>query len=129
MIYPEPIEKFMELERQISKEKGGFTLFALFVDELMFDRWDLIVSAPWFSEDEGDMVEYFAEEIKSRLGLQELVSLSRIAVIKPADAASITRKLQVEHGAIELRDRTFFGVPVKLAFIITSQESPAPVAA
>ena len=129
MIYPEPIEKFMELERQISKEKGGFALFALFVDELMFDRWDLIVSAPWFSDDEGDTVDYFAEEIKSRLGLQELVSLSRIAVIKPADAASITRKLQVEHGAIELRDRTFFGVHVKLAFIITSQEIPTPVAA
>jgi hypothetical protein len=129
MNYPEPIEKFMEFERQISKERGRFTLFALFVDELMFDRWDLIVSAPWFSEDKGDMVEYFAEEIKSRLGLQELVSLSRIAIIRPADAASVTRKLQVEHGIIELRDRIFFGVPVRLAYIITSQESPSPVAA
>jgi hypothetical protein len=89
----------------------------------------LIVSAPWFSEDDGDTVEYFAGGIKSRLGLQELIGLSRIAVIKPANATSITSKLQVEHGAIELRDRTFFGVPVRLAFIITSQESPAPVAA
>src|SRR6185295_3164149 len=129
MIYPETIEKFMELERQIAKEKGGFILFALFADELLFDRWDLIVCASWFSDDEGETVEYLAGEIKSRLGLQELISVSRIAVIKPADAASITRKLQVEHGAIELRDRTFFGVHVKLAFIITSQESPSPVAA
>jgi hypothetical protein len=36
MIYPEPIEKFMELERQISKERGIHTLALLWTG--VFDR-------------------------------------------------------------------------------------------
>jgi hypothetical protein len=41
------IDKYIELERSISYEKGDFSLFALFLREDAADIWDLVVAAPW----------------------------------------------------------------------------------
>jgi hypothetical protein len=124
-------EKFSELESQIAADKGGFTLFALFMREDAPDRWDLIVSAPWAGEDKRAAVDYFVSEIESRLGEPGLTSLSRIVVVGPQDAAveAINRTVQIEHGTVEVRDSSFFGLPIKHAYIITSKRPPAPAAA
>jgi hypothetical protein len=124
-------EKFSELESRIAAEKGAFTLFALFMREDAPDRWDLIVSAPWTGDDKRGTVNYFVAEIKSRLGEPGLTSLSRIVVVDPQDTAvqAINRAIQIEHGTVEVRDRDFFGLPIKLACIITSKRPPAPAAA
>jgi len=124
-------EMFSELESQIAADKGGFTLFALFMREDAPDRWDLIVSAPWTGDDKQGTVNYFVNEIKSRLGEPGLTSLSRIVVVDPQDASvrAINREFQVEHGTVEVRDSTFLGLPIKHAYIITSKRPPAPAAA
>ena len=124
-------EKFGELESQIAADKGGFTLFALFMREDAPDRWDLIVSAPWTGDDKRRAVNYFVAEIKSRLGEPGLTSLSRIVVVDPQDAAvqAINRAIQIEHGTVEVTDSNFFGQPIKHAYIITSKRPPAPAAA
>ena len=121
-------EKFSKLESHIAEEKGGFALFALFMREDAPDRWDLMVSAPWTGDDRRSVVEYFVEQIKSILGEQELISLSRIVVIDPQDPAvqALNRAIQIEHGRVEVRDSNFFGQAVKHAYIITSQRAPAP---
>ena len=123
-------EKFAELESKIAADRGAFTLFALFLREDVPDRWDLIVSAPW-TGDKRDTVNYFVNEIKSKLGEPELTSLSRIVVVDPQDAAvqAINRAIQIEHGTVEVRDSNFFGLPIKHAYIITSKRPPAPAAA
>lgn len=124
-------DKFRDLESRIAEEKGGFALFALFMREDAPDRWDLIVSAPWVGSDKRSAVDYFVEQIKSRLGAQDLTWLARIVVVDPLDAAvqALNRAIQIEHGEVEVRDSTFFGMPVKHAFIITSMRPPAPAAA
>ena len=124
-------DRFRDLESRIAEEKGGFTLFALFMREDAPDRWDLIVSAPWVGGDKRSAVDYFVEQIKSRLGAQDLTWLARIVVVDPLDAAvqALNRTVQIEHGEVEVRDSTFFGMPVKHAFIITSKRPPAPAAA
>jgi len=131
MMVSELTEKFSELESQIAEDKGGFTLFALFMREDAPDRWDLIVSAPWTGDDKRSTVNYFVTQIKSRLGEPELTSLSRIVVVDPQDAAvqAINRAIQIEHGTVEVRDGNFFGLPIKQAYIITSKRPPAPAAA
>src|SRR2546427_13287833 len=131
MTVPELTEKFAELESRIAEEKGPFALFALFMREDAPDRWDLIVSAPWAGEDKRSVVDYFVGQIKSKLGEQGLTSLSRIVVIDPQDAAvqALNRTIQIEHGRVEVRDSTFFGLTVKHAYIITSQRPQAPAAA
>ena len=131
MTVSEITEKFSELESHVAADKGGFTLFALFMREDAPDRWDLIVSAPWTGDDKRGTVNYFVTQIKARLGEAGLTSLSRIVVVDPQDAAvqAINRAIQIEHGTIEVRDSNFFGLPIKQAYIITSKRPPAPAAA
>jgi hypothetical protein len=131
MTTAELTEKFTELEAHIAEERGPFALFALFMREGAPNCWDLIVSAPWAGEDTRSVVDYFVSQIKSRLGAQVLIYLSRIVVINPQDSAiqALNRSIQVEHGRVEVRDSDFFGLTVKHAYIITSQRPQAPAPA
>jgi len=90
------------------------------------DRWDLIVSAPWLGGDKQAAVAYLVAQIKSRLGAQELINLTRIVVIDPENEAlqNLNRVIQTEHGTVEVADSEFFRVRVKRAFIITSKRQP-----
>jgi hypothetical protein len=73
----------------------------------------------------------FIGQIKSQLGAHGLTTLARIVVLDPEDAAvqALNRSIQIEHGGIKIRDSSFFRLPVKHAFIITSRRAPAPAAA
>ena len=121
-------EKFTLLESQIAKERGDFTLFALFMREDVPDRWDLIISAPWVGEDKRGAVDYLIDQIKSRLGKEDLIWLSRIVPVDPEDVEvrDFNRSIQVEHGNVEVNDSNFFGLAIKRAHIITSKLPPAP---
>jgi hypothetical protein len=129
MTVTELTENFRRLELQIAAARGDFALFALFLREDVPDRWDLMVSAPWATADRKSALDYLVNKIKSDLGPQELTHLSRIVFIDPDDAAvaNLNRALQVEHGAVEVRDSNFFGLPIKHAYIITSKRPTAPV--
>jgi hypothetical protein len=124
-------EKYLELEVQIAKEKGDFVLFALFLREDAYDRWDLFVSAPWTGNDKRKTVNFLVDEIKSKLGVPLLIYLNHIEVLDPQDPSvqEVNRKLQVEHGILPTGDRTFFGVPIERAYFITSKLAPSPAAA
>lgn len=122
------IEKFARLEAEIAQERGDFTFFALFMREDVPDRWDLIISAPWVAEDKQGAVHYLVAQIKSRLGKEDLICLSRIVPVDPEDVAvqNLNRAIQVEHGNVEVNDSNFFGLAIKRAHIITSKLPPAP---
>ena len=131
----EMADRFASLEKTIAEKKGDFSLFALFLPEDAPDRWDLLVAAPWASQNRDETVEYLVTEIKSHLGPQELINLSRIVVVEPNHPAvqKFTKTFPVEHGKVEVRDSIFFGLPIRHAFIITAKspeaKSPAvPVA-
>lgn len=122
-------ENFRRLESNIASLRGGFALFALFLREDVPDRWDLIVSAPWAATDQKSALEYLVNKIKSDLGPEGLTHLSRIVFVDPDDpaVANLNRAIPVEHGAVEVRDSNFFGLPVKHALFITSNRPAAPV--
>ena len=123
------VERFARLESRLAEEKGDFALFALFLREDVGDRWDLIVSAPWVGPDKESAVSFLVGEIKSKLGDQDLTSLSRIVIVDPDDVAvqNLNRGIHVEHGQFEVRDTNFFGLAVRNAHIITSKRPAAPV--
>jgi hypothetical protein len=52
-------------------------------------------------------------------------------VVDPENAAvqAFNRAIRIEHGRLEVKDSSFFGLPVKRAYIITSRRPPAPAAA
>ena len=124
-------DRFRELESRVAHERGGFVLFALFMREVVPDRWDLIVAAPWAGNDKSGVVDYFVEQIKSQLGPQGLTRLARIIVADPQDpdVQALNRRIQTEHGGVEVRDIHFSGLPIKHGFIITSKRAPAAAVA
>ena len=125
----ELVERFRGLESEIAAERGGFVLFALFMREDVPDRWDLIVSAPWVGRDKDGAVGFLADQIKLRLGEQDLTNLSRIVFVNPDDprVESLNRAFGVEHGSVEIANTHVFGLPIKHAYIITSKRPPKPV--
>ena len=123
------VEKFASLEAVVAEKRGDFSLFALFLREDSPDRWDLLVAAPWASQSMNETVEYLVNEIKSQLGSQELINLSRIIVLDPhnLEVQEFTKAFPVEHGRLEVWDRIIFGLPIQHAFIITSKSPEVPV--
>jgi hypothetical protein len=119
----------VKLERDVSKEKGEFSFFALFVREDLPSHWDLVAAAPWLEAYEKEARIYFSKELKSRLDMQELLALARIVFINEDDPKlkhvqqdiAVEHDIDVEHGLAELRDEEFFGMGMKRAYIITSK--------
>ena len=122
-------EKLATVERQIAEERGPFVLFALFLREDAQDKWDLVASAPWLEKDKQGAFELLANQIRSALTQEELLSISRIVLVDHNDPAlqAVHRAIKAEHGMVEIRDSNFFGLQIKHAYIITSQREPAGV--
>ncbi len=118
------VEKFIAVEKEIAEEKGGFTLFALFLREGSPDRWDVVVSAPWFGNDEKSVLDYLVMKLQSHLAPEELIKLSRIVVLEPDNPGvkDVNKAVNVEHGRVEMFDVDFFGLDIEHAYIITSDQ-------
>jgi hypothetical protein len=116
------IEKFRQIEVEISAEKGDFTLFALVEREDSLGKWDVVVSASWIGKNEKSLIETIAAKIHKNLSKEEQIRLSRIVVLPPSD--SLVRNLNmigVEHGTVKLSNNTFNGILIKEAYLITSK--------
>lgn len=117
------IEKLTSLEHDITSEKGDLSLFGLFLHEDANNKWDLLVSAPWLAPDTRESLDYIANHLRARLNTQELLSLSAIIILKQDNPVleAIHNEVRVRHGMAEVRDEIFAGVPIKRAYIITSE--------
>ena len=123
-------QKFAHLKAEITKVKGDFTLFALVLREDAPDRWDLLVAAPWASEDKDAAVKYLVSEIQTLLEPQDLIRLSKIVVADPNNqlVQAFTGALALEGGGpVEISDSIFFGVPVHHAYVYAAKRPEVPV--
>ncbi len=116
------IEKFSKIEQKISKEKGDFEFFALFLREDAIDKWDIVVAADWIKHNKWEVMQYVAGYVQRSLDVTEIVNISKIVIIDEdnPELPMIQNSFHIEHGAIEIKDYTFFGLSIKHAFIITS---------
>jgi hypothetical protein len=117
------LDKLVRLEPEMAAMKGEFTLLALFQREES-DYWDVLVAAPWVEEDNETALRFVAGQLQSHLDLQEIVTLSHVALIdedNPGLEAVIEAKNGYE-GIIEVRDEEFFGLPIRRGYIITARK-------
>jgi hypothetical protein len=119
------VDKLRMLEQEITQERGNFLLFALVQrEETMPNRWDLLLSAPWFGQDEKATREYLAEKLNTVLSPQEMVQISRMILFPPEDPRleEVRRKVKrtVSHEDVEISQWTFSDMPVSHAHIVTS---------
>ena len=117
------LERFIKLEREVSKEMGAFNLFALFLREDEQDLWDIVVAAPWLAADKKSAYQYLTGKLQKEFTTDEFLQLSHIAIIENSNPGlrEINQQANLEHGLLEFRDIDFFGRPIKHADIITSQ--------
>ncbi len=116
--------KVSALEREIAAERGPLNLVALFAREDLYDRWDLVISAPWAKHDE-ETLRYLADAIKRHFVPAEMTRLARIVILDATEdpVKAITEQYSVEHGQVELSDPQRFGLPVTHGYIITARRA------
>jgi hypothetical protein len=128
----ELLEKFANLERNLSRDRGEFSLFALFLREDAVDKWDLIVAAPWIDDNRKEALSYITNQIQTAFSSDELSSLSRVVLVDQTNPAveALNQAIRVHHGQNEVHDSSFFGLPIRHGYIITSQrlnmDAPVP---
>jgi hypothetical protein len=119
----ELLEKFLDLERNLSEERGRFSLFALFLREDASDKWDLIVAAPWIEADRKQALADITQRIQQTFAAEDVSRLSRVVLVEPGNPAieAVNQAIRVQHGNAEVKDSNFFGLQVKHAYIISSE--------
>jgi len=124
----ELIDKLVQVEKDISSEKGSFLLFALFLREEAQDLWDLVIAACWVDDNKSESLKYLSAHLNKYLKPEELIKLSRILPIDSNNPGlkAIHKAIQIEHGNAEIRDCNFFGLQIKHAYMITSKRKRAP---
>ncbi len=119
------VQKFVEVEKTISSEKGPFLLFALFLPEEAVGGWDVLAAAPWIGRDKGAAMKYLVKNIQQVIAAKELVRvLSKIVLIDEDNPGldDVHQAVNVEHGIVLIKSEFFFGLEIKRAYFITSQE-------
>ena len=112
----------LRVERDLAKEKGPFSLLALFLREDAPNKWDLVVSAPWTERDKEAALRMISDKVAKVLEPPEVLAISRIVLVEPTSPAveAINRAFPVEHSVVEVKDSTFFGLEIKHAHIFAS---------
>jgi len=80
----EILEKLKEVSKKISDIKGPFVFFGLFKRNAPENKWDIVISAYWFSKKEDDLV-LFIETLKSVFGDNNIDFLETIQMVSPDD--------------------------------------------
>lgn len=119
----EIIEKFQQQEKIMARVKGPFDLFALFLREDAPNKWDLVVAAEWIEKSKESAIKYIADIMQKSLSREELLLLSRIAIIdeRNPELQVLQKVIQIEHGSAEFKDSNFFGLQIKHMYLITSR--------
>lgn len=117
------VTALVEIERELSQQKGPFTLFAVFERQDIPSRWDLLVAAPWAEQDEKQAVRLLAAELKKRISPSEMTRVSRIVILSPDDASvrAITSARSVEHSRTPFNEASDLGLPAERGYLITSR--------
>lgn len=118
----EVVERFRQIEKELSSEKGAFHLFALIEREDSFGKWDVVVSASWI-RDEMDALRIIAAKINSKLSENEHLLLSRIVILPTTD--DFVKNLNalfgpIVNGNLQLTNIKINDIRIKDAYIITS---------
>lgn len=134
------IDKFVDIEKDLSAKRGPFSLFALILREdmvgimggsLSTELWHVLVAAPWLRADSFRDLDDLVKKVQSRLTRDEVLRISRVEILPPADpfVKALNRAFNVEHSKTPARDSSVFDFDVRDAVVITSQALSATVKA
>ena len=114
----EIVEKLKGYEETMTKEKGPFDLFGLFLRDDAPDKWDVLVAADWIEENKEESFKYIIDMVRKGLSKEELLKLSRIVIINEKNPALEAMYKAISGRNIEIKDSNFFGLQIKHAYLI-----------
>ncbi len=119
------VKKLIPVEKEMAAEKGPFLLFALFMPQHGYGKWDVLVSAPWLDRGVRECWQYITRNIQQAITMEELLKISRVVIIEydHPDLEEVYEMVDVEHGLAEIKDEVFFEVEIRWAYFITSRRA------
>jgi hypothetical protein len=123
------LNKMVEIEKEISDEKGPFLFYGLLQNDTFSDRWDFLVSAYWIDKDEIAAIEYISNKLSSTLSRDEIVLISAIYTIVSNNPFldEIRQSTNVNHGLKLLRNQYFFDHLYPKSYLISTGSSSSNV--
>lgn len=116
------VAKLLNIEKEISHDKGPFNFFALFLRD-GYNQWDLLVSSEWIDKEKYESIRYIASKVQTKLTKEEIIDISGIEAIDHDnhELESIYMSINTEHSIVEVINRNFFGFIIHHGYIMTSK--------
>lgn len=118
------VRKFIEIEKEIAREKGKLTLFGLFHREgALYDQWDLVAAAPWIGEFRYEHIDYFVSKMKEKLTTEEMIMVSPIILLNSSEpfVKDIAERVGKKRGVAEVTNHLFNGMVIERGHVITAK--------
>lgn len=125
------LEKLKTVLIALEKEHGLIHVFALFLRSDPFEKWDIVVAAPWLNPCEMSSYKTVSERIQKILTPEELTQLARIVILNDNDpvVSFLQNSISVTNGHFgEVSGDAFtekFGFTIKKAYLLRCQKVPA----
>ncbi len=118
----ELIKKLISVARETALERGDYKLFALFLRENSPNKWDILVSADWISEDKGKALKYISEKIRDFFETNDYLQISGIVIIDENNPglADLRGIPAAKEGITEIKNVNLFGLDIERAYLLVA---------
>lgn len=115
------VEKFKEILRIITSEKGEVSLFGMFKMDDITDKWSVILSAPWTeSSEKDDSFKYLTGLIQKSLSEEESNDIARVGIFSENEHL-VQLLLEYKTGS-RIQDEKINGNIIHDGFILESKK-------
>lgn len=122
------ITKFQSIYSNIKEEKGNLYLFMILKMDELVDKWSIVVSAPWLTnENQAEVFNYLLTKIRQTLNQEEGSSIARLGTFQPNEhlVRLVNQSIRVEGGSpIKLENTKINGYLIHEAYIFESVMPP-----
>ena len=117
------LNKLVSLELALSKERGEFELFGIFMRTESQGKWDLIVAGPWLHSYERASLQAVVDAMQKTLTPAELLEFSRVVVLDKGNPflENLLRQFATEHKPLEAKNLSLLGLSFRRVCIITAR--------
>lgn len=120
------VEKFKNILQKIKTEKGSATVFAILKMDEITDKWSVVFSASWITNETAtETFNYLRQIIISALTTEEINSIARLSVFTNNEhlIQLILSSINIQNGDVFLKDTKLNGYKIHEAHIFESNLS------
>jgi predicted sugar kinase len=116
------LNQFCTVERELSKEKGPFKLFALIELEEVPGRWDVVMSSKELPDRDMETLRFVVNKIYAIVSKKEIVKISRVILLNVNEpfVTALEKFLSLTHNPKEIFGCEIDELKIKHAHIIVS---------